>query len=485
MKVLFLNEELNSPEVSIVLLDWSCRESYHILYYLSKQTVPRTSYEIIWIEYYSKIAENIKRSLEICKKEGRPPVVDQWIVMEMPEEVYYHKHLMYNIGIVASRGKIVVVCDSDTMVRETFVETIIREFEKDPNIVLHLDEVRNVNKKFYPFNYPSIDDVLGEGCINWDNGKTTGIRDTEDPLHTRNYGACMCALREDLIKIGGADEHIDYLGHICGPYDMTFRLINAGKKEIWHETEYLYHTWHPGTDGKGNYCGPHDGKNMSTTALSALANGRILPLVENEVIKRLRTKGGVKFLYRNLLEQMIPYRQLPDWRYDRLGQKEQELLKIFYKHPAMLPSFIRFLARYFHLKFTRATRSSRSAKELFRKALRVFNFVYNVKNYYVYLESRCENCIDKLIADGVKSCALYGTGDAAELFYKLSEFKKLKIDGVYDRFSNGSFYDHRVLPLEELKDYDGMVVLTSIVDINNQLKELTSAGVERERIITL
>ena len=65
-------------------------------------------------------------------------------------------------------------------------------------------------------------------------GKTTGLLDNVDPLHTRNYGACMSALREDLLKIGGADEHIDYLEHICGPYEMTFRLVNAGKREVWY-----------------------------------------------------------------------------------------------------------------------------------------------------------------------------------------------------------------------------------------------------------
>jgi len=65
------------------------------------------------------------------------------------------------------------------------------------------------------------------------------LLDKADPLHTRNYGACMSALREDLVDIGGADEHLDYLGHICGPYEMTFRLVNAGRKEIWHPKNFF------------------------------------------------------------------------------------------------------------------------------------------------------------------------------------------------------------------------------------------------------
>jgi len=41
-------------EVSIILLDWKVRESFHILDYLNQQTVPRSNYEIIWIEYYNR-----------------------------------------------------------------------------------------------------------------------------------------------------------------------------------------------------------------------------------------------------------------------------------------------------------------------------------------------------------------------------------------------------------------------------------------------
>src|SRR5262249_5758853 len=144
-----------------------------------------------------------------------------------PVGCYYHKHLMYNAGLVLSCGDIVVFCDSDAMVRETFVRSVLEAFRRDFSIVLHLDEFRNVRPTFYPFSYPSFEEVLGPGCINNVGGRTTGLVDQDDPLHKRNYGACMAAVRSDLIAIGGADEHIDYLGHICGPYEMTFRLVTS------------------------------------------------------------------------------------------------------------------------------------------------------------------------------------------------------------------------------------------------------------------
>jgi len=267
------------PKLSLILLDWSVRESFHLLHYLARQDVPRDAFEVLVIEYYSRISESVRTF------EGE---VDTWLLLEMPEDCYYHKHLMYNAGIVLSRGDICVICDSDAMVKPGFIRAIVEAFEQDPHIVLHLDQFRNNRRDFYPFNYPSFEQVEGEGCINNIGGKTTGILDHRDPIHSRNYGACMCARRSDLVAIGGADEHVDFVGHICGPYDMTFRLVNLGRRELWHPTEFMYHTWHPGQAGVDNYLGPHDGRHVSTTSLAALSARRVRPLLENPAVRQLR-----------------------------------------------------------------------------------------------------------------------------------------------------------------------------------------------------
>src|SRR5215475_11668960 len=118
---------------------------------------------------------------------------------------------------------------------------------------------------------------------------TAGLCDTIDKLHTRNYGACFCAWRRDLIAIGGADEHLDYVGHICGPYEITFRLVNQGRREVWHQSHFIYHTWHPGTERLRNYIGPNDGRGLSKTALNIRKSGRVMPLRENKAIQLERT----------------------------------------------------------------------------------------------------------------------------------------------------------------------------------------------------
>lgn len=260
------------PKLSLVLLDWDCRESYHIFDYLKKQI--NKDFEIIWIEYYKKFP-----------KELEDKNIDTWIILEFDKSFYYHKHLMYNVGIFYANGEIITIMDSDVMVKETFTDTIMKEFEKDKNIVLHLDEFRNINPKYYPFNHPSFEEFINNGCKNYINGITTGLYNKYDIIHTLNWGACFCATKNDLLAIDGADEHIDYLGHICGVYDMSFRLKNLGKKIKWINYEFLYHTWHPGTDGENNYMGPQDGKNMSLRALDLLDNKRVIPYIKNMGLK--------------------------------------------------------------------------------------------------------------------------------------------------------------------------------------------------------
>ena len=358
---------VTSPKVSVVLLDWSVRESLHSLTYLNRQTVAREDYELIWIEYYGY------RSPPLAEMFGTENSVrlDQWIVLDMPESCYYHKHMMYNIGIAVSRGEVVCICDSDAIFNDTFIDTVVSVFAKNDRIVLHLDEVRNNDKKFYPFNYPSISEVLGPGAINWQNGKTTGLCDTSDPLHTRNYGACFCGKRDELIQIGGADEHIGFVGHVCGPYDMTFRLINNGCREIWHETEFLYHVWHPGQAGDQNLLGPHDGRHISTIALDAAQKTRVLPLKENAAIAALR--HGVA---PNAVTDLIQLGIDPTYP-DALVEKELERVPIF--------------KRWQHLEFIASLDEYR------------YNIVRFEDSYYAVPWDLGELAADKIVAAATRS----------------------------------------------------------------------------------
>ena len=79
---------------------------------------------------------------------------------------------------------LVMIGDSDAMVRPQFVRTLVDAFEQDSGIVLHLDEVRSQNRKFYPFNYPTFESVAAEAS-NWRDGKTIGVLDEFSTRCTR------------------------------------------------------------------------------------------------------------------------------------------------------------------------------------------------------------------------------------------------------------------------------------------------------------
>ena len=478
-----------APKVSIILLDWSCRESFHSLDYLGNQTVTRDEYEVIWIEYYGMRAPEIDVKLNESERLGKPPGVDKWIILGMPEGVYYHKHLMYNIGIVASEGEIVVFCDSDAMFSPTFVESIAKAFEEDRNIVLHMDEVRNIDRKYYPFNHPSIEQIIEQGCINWRDGKTTGLLDKEDPLHTLNYGACMCARREDLIAIGGADEHIDYVGHICGPYEMTFRLVNAGKREVWHQEEFLYHAWHPGTDGKDNYLGPHDGFNMSTTALGARRTGRVLPLVENPAIARSRLKDG-DISSEQLLVQAIVEQTRKGWTRRELKKNRRSVWSkgSFFGNPIanikLAASFIKMLAKQFYVEAARVLSHPKSLPEIAGKVFKLYGFLKNMADRNVFIVEKCTQCMKKLEHEGVKEIGVYGTGDLAEILYKMTLGSSVTINAVFDDAGEErSFFGMQVKPVEAVQGYAGIIVVAAAKGAEHKAELLKRLSIAQKQII--
>lgn len=530
MKIAYEYSFSKPIEVSIVLLDWSVRESYHTLDYLNNQTVPREIYEVIWIEYYEKKPKDVEDKIKKYIDVGKPPVLNKWIIMNISRKIYYHKHLMYNIGIIISRGKIICFCDSDAVYRPTFVRSIISEFEKDKNIVLHLDEVRNINKKFYPFNYPTIEEIISSDCVNLIDGRPAGLIDKSDPLHIPNYGACMCALRDDLIAIGGADEDIDYLGHVCGPYDMTFRLVNFGKKEIWHQNEFLYHTWHPGQAGYVDYLGPHDGLRMSTLALESLKSGRVFPLVESHVIKALRTKDDIVSLD-SLLSQSLQWEVIENWREEKIFNwklkvwnslfKKINLMKLvetnlFEEKGGNIVSFISYISKFIKINlqlyrimfkmllkqlsiririkfmvdgYSKPIEYSfaiKLFKTLLKKSPKFLEFLITMFRYNIFIIAKCWGCFNKLDSYKHNTVNIFGTGSIAEILCVLSKYKSIKINAIYDEVENkGKFLRWNVLPIESLKNLDDCIIIASVVDIDNMRDTLRKIGIKDNKIITL
>src|SRR5688572_8573721 len=106
------NDRAERPLVSIILLDWSCRERFHALDWLQNQTVPREQYELIWVELFERV---VPKALH-----------DSDVLLTCGQKGTYHKHEGYNAGVLQARGPIVTVCDSDAVFPPEFIESITR-----------------------------------------------------------------------------------------------------------------------------------------------------------------------------------------------------------------------------------------------------------------------------------------------------------------------------------------------------------------------
>src|SRR5512144_341811 len=68
-------------KISVILIDWRARESFHSLHYLNRQTLPREQYELIWLEFYRHKPSVLA---ELVAKNAAP--LDQWLIAGYPNE---------------------------------------------------------------------------------------------------------------------------------------------------------------------------------------------------------------------------------------------------------------------------------------------------------------------------------------------------------------------------------------------------------------
>lgn len=253
---------MSTKQLSIILLDNSARERFHTLDWLAQQDVAREHYELIWMECYDRVSSYVLDR------------VDQYYTMQ--QEGLHHKHAAVNAGIVAAKGRIVTMCDSDAVYPPDFVRSILNAFEKERIVLMHWEER---SRQTYP------------------DGASLALIQKHTFDVWPNVGACNSVLRRDAIGIGGVDEHESYKGILAGQNEMLWRLINSGVPEVWCDTPHIYHFKHTGSDGDANASERHpasrDYEMHNATSVEAFKEGRLLPLVENKDIHRLRMEQRI------------------------------------------------------------------------------------------------------------------------------------------------------------------------------------------------
>lgn len=260
------NPRPEKPKLSIILLDWSCRERFHTLDWLNQQTIPREDYELIWVELYHRV-------LPIALEKAD-------VVITCEQEGIYHKHKGYNAGLLEARGDIITVCDSDAVFPPNFVQSVFDSFglnhspEPVPLVLMH-HEGRTLHT--YPDNLRNYEQIRS---VTWEY------------LYP-NAGACVSVRTRDALLYGGFDEHESLRGYICGPYDLAWRLVNAGIRQWWHDSVFIWHFAHPHSNQADNDQDWNEIVNThidyhATSSVVSFSKGRMQPLLENPEIFRRR-----------------------------------------------------------------------------------------------------------------------------------------------------------------------------------------------------
>jgi hypothetical protein len=199
----------------------------------------------------------------------------------------YHKHLGYNIGLLHAKGAVITVCDSDAVFPENFIASILNSFNltqsdtPESKVLMHYQWRTSA---LYPDGLSRIDELKQ---FHWSD-------------LWPNVGACMSVTKADAIRFGGFDEHKSFAGYLCGPYDLGWRLINAGIPEKWHdENVAIWHFAHPdpaASQGQAfsfklwrEKSHPHI-DHHALKAVESFSTGRLLPVQESPEIYELRMK---------------------------------------------------------------------------------------------------------------------------------------------------------------------------------------------------
>lgn len=209
----------NKIKLSVIMFDGGFREKFHMVDYLNRQTLPKDECELIWVEYYGEIKDELKQKPNL-----------KIITLNNSKNTSEHSSYCFNEGIRLSRGEVLVIIDADQAVEPTFLETIKKEHEKCDDLVMYMQRWDESEEDHHPEKSYDIE-YLKSVC-----------RFT----NAFNYGGCLTVRKKWLLKINGYDCDPLFRGLHATGKDCYTRLKNLGLHVKWHPTERLYHPWHPG-----------------------------------------------------------------------------------------------------------------------------------------------------------------------------------------------------------------------------------------------
>lgn len=207
-----------TPRISVILVDGSFRDHFHMISFLGSQTWTTDDYEVIWVEYYDCVKPELRQEIE------RFPNMR---VITLNRSGPYHSSYCFNAGIVAARAELVVIPDADLAVESDFLQRIWSEHQSNPKLVMYL----------YRYMEPAKLHV-----VDW---TLEHLRVVSRLTNPSNYGGCLTVRKEWLQAINGYEQHSVFGVHDhANGLDIYTRLKIYGLHVMWHPDIKVYHPWH-------------------------------------------------------------------------------------------------------------------------------------------------------------------------------------------------------------------------------------------------
>ena len=260
-------------KLSVILLNRAAAPYPHALDWLNNQTVPRSNYELIW--------------LDLSAKPINPELYEHVdVTIRAIHAGSLFEHQAYNLGLLNAAGEIVCICAGESIFPPDFVKSVLDSFfmidRADPTSTV-LRHYEMVSRQSYP---PGLSDLANIDKFTWLDSWP-------------NVGGCMSVRKIDAIRFGGFDEHRSYQNVFSGSYDLGCRLVNAGIPERWHDRTLSLFRFVADDVGQREQLAADmlNGENSVISTNQAFLTGRLLPLQESlEIRKRRLSQRSISFM---------------------------------------------------------------------------------------------------------------------------------------------------------------------------------------------
>lgn len=226
-----MSKENTTCKLSVILWDCGFREKTHAVDAYLNQSLDPDNYEIIWVEFYDRVLEAIKKYQDQYKNV-------RYVCLHQSGTAQYG--MCINEGVRLAQGELLVISDGDVIVPDDFLEN---------ELALH------AQSGTMPFiNYHR----------RYDEPQTLTTVDPTDLESVKkrctiarylNYAGCFSMRKEHFIQLNGYEHGLNF--HDACAREFNARAVNAGYLIRWDQRVDLFHPWHLNT---GNTILPGQGE---------------------------------------------------------------------------------------------------------------------------------------------------------------------------------------------------------------------------------